>query len=266
MIQTEPFVKDNTARSQVVERVALILTELSCNGNQGSRLKDLALETGIARPSVHRLLGELIRVGFVIQKSDRTYALGPNLFTLSLSAPSPIQDIKAIQDFAQELADSCGDVVYVALRQFNGVHYVIRAEGVFTHSYPITIGDVKPFTSSYSGIAFLSHMHQDEQQTYINRFTLDAPKEWTDEHRNKLIRTLREKITEMKTSGYCAGPNVVMPGIAGIATCIPSPSPSRAPYMTLSISASEYRLNTERIRDLAPLLLKTARAMSAFIS
>ncbi len=254
----------NAGRSTVVERVASILTEISRNGSRRCRLKDLALGTGIARPSVHRILNDLIRVGFVVQNPDRTYALGETLFTLGLSAASPIHDLNRIRELAQQLADSCGDVVYVALRQFGGVHYLVRAEGHFTIlTHTINVGDVKAFTSSYSGIALLAHMSPDERQPYLNRLVLDASPAWIEEHRIRLRRTLSEKIIEVETHGYCAGPHVVMPGIAGIAACIPSSS--RTPYMALSISAVENRLDAERIRAIAPSLLKTARAMSAFI-
>ena len=76
-------------------------------------------------------------------------------------------------------------------------------------------------------------------------------------------RLIREKIAEVATQGYCAGKNIVMPGIAGMAA--PIPSATRAPYMTVSISAVEDRLHAERVQELAPQLLKSARDMSLFI-
>lgn len=261
--QTVPAVPD-TNRSQVVERVAQILAGISHGGSQGRRLKDLALETGIARPSVHRLLQELMQVGFVVQKADRTYALGPQLFTLGLSAPSPVRDLAGLRQLAQALADECGDVVYVALKQFDGVRYLIRAEGEFPiRTHTVVVGDVKPFSSSYSGLALLAHMSEEEQQVQINRLALDAPREWADEHRNALRRQMREKLQEVRQLGYCSGQNVVMPGVAGIAACIPSLT--SAPYMTVSISAVEYRLDAARVAEIAPRLLRTASAMQAFI-
>ena len=54
-----------------------------------------------------------------------------------------------------------------------------------------------------------------------------------------------------------------MPGISGMAA--PIPSATRQPYMTVSISAVEDRLHADRVKELAPQLLKTARDMSVFI-
>ena len=60
-------------RPQVVERVASILRAISAQGPAGARLKDIAIDTGIARPTVHRLLGELAAVDYVAQLPDRRY-------------------------------------------------------------------------------------------------------------------------------------------------------------------------------------------------
>lgn len=251
-------------KPQVVERVAKILRVISSQGPEGARLKDIAIDTGIARPTVHRLLGELATVAYVAQRPDKRYTLGSALFSLGLSAPNPIRDLGGIRELAQALADHCGDVVYVALRKFDGVHYLLRAEG----SYPIrthlvSVNDSKPFTASYSGLALLASLGEDERRCAINKLALDAPADWVEKNRRQLERQIRDKIEEVLAQGYCAGKNIVMPGIAGMATTIPSAT--RQPYMTLSISAIEERLHAERIKELAPRLLKTARAMSAFI-
>lgn len=251
-------------RPQVVERVASILRAISAQGAAGARLKDIAVDTGIARPTVHRLLSELAAVAYVAQGADKRYWLGTALFSLGLSAPHPIRDLDAIRVLAQELADHCGDVVYVALRKFDGVHYLLRAEG----SYPIrthlvAVNDSKPFTASYSGLALLAQLDENERHSLVNKLVLDAPANWVEERRHQLERQIRDKIEEVRTLGYCAGKNIVMPGIAGMAA--PIPSTTRTPYMSLSISAIEERLHAERVRELAPRLLKTARAMSEYI-
>jgi len=255
---------DDPNKTQVIGRVANVLMAISRQGAGGARLKDIALDTGIARPSVHRMLGDLSAVGFVTQLADKRYALGPALFSLGLSAPNPIRDLARIRQLAQALADHCGDVVYVALRKFDGVHYLLRVEGNYPiRTHLVAVNDSKPFTASYSGLALLASLGESERRSAINRLALDAPRDWVEKHRRQLERQIRDKIAEVETLGYCAGKNIVMPGIAGMAA--PIPSATRLPYMTVSISAVEDRLHTERVKELAPRLLKTARDMSAFI-
>ena len=257
-------VADAAGKTQVVQRVARVLAAVSGQGAGGAQLKQLALDTGIARPTVHRLLGELAEVGYVQQRPDRRWTLGPAMFALGLSAPTPIRDLHAVRRLAQALADDCGDVVYVGLRRLDGVHYLLRCEG----SYPIrthlvAAGDTKPLTAGYAGLALLASMTEDEQRQRIQRMALDAPSEWVEHNRWSVERTIREKLAEVAARGYCAGPNVVMPGVAGMAA--PVPSRTRMPYMALSISAVEQRLTPERVSVLAPRLLAAARAISDFI-
>lgn len=252
------------ARPQVVERVARVLAAVSSQGAAGAQLKQLALDTGIARPTVHRLLGELAAVGYVQQRPDRRWTLGPTLFSLGLSAPTPIRDLQAVRRIAQTLADDCGDVVYVALRRLDGVHYLLRCEG----SYPIrthlvAAGDTKPLTAGYAGLALLATLDEAEQRQHIQRMALDAPSDWVEHNRWSVERTIREKLAEVAARGWCAGPNVVMPGVAGMAA--PVPSRARRPYMALSISAVEQRLHPERVAALAPCLMAAAHAIGAFI-
>ena len=255
---------DEGQRTQVVTRVAELLSRISREGPRGARLKDLALDTGIARSSVHRLLGELCAVRLVQQGSDRRYTLGPAMFSLGLSAPSPIRDFQRLRALAQALADECGDVVYLSLRQFHGVHYLLRAEGDYPiRTHLVSVGDTKPFTASYSGLALLAHMDQGLQREALHRLALDAPEDWIQAHRVQLERSLRDKLADTLRQGYCAGPNTVMPGVAGMAA--PVLSRSQAPYMALSISAVEPRLNPDRVQALAPSLLKTAALMSEWI-
>ncbi len=251
-------------RPQLVERVAKILRTISRQGSAGARLKDVAIDAGIARPTVHRILGELGAVGYVMQRPDKRYTLGPALFSLGLSAPNPIRDLAAIRQLAQALADHCGDVVYVALRKFDGVHYLLRAEGNYPiRTHLVSVNDTKPFTASYSGLVMLASLGEDERRTAINKLALDAPRDWVEKHRRQLERQIRDKVAEVEALGYCAGRNIVMPGIAGMAA--PILSATLPPYMTVSISAVEDRLHAERVKELAPRLLKTAREMAAFI-
>lgn len=261
-IDEEPA--DEGQKTQVVTRVAELLSRISREGPRGARLKDLALDTGIARSSVHRLLGELCAVKLVQQGPDRRYTLGQAMFSLGLSAPSPIRDFQRLRALAQALADECGDVVYLSLRQFHGVHYLLRAEGDYPiRTHLVSVGETKPFTASYSGLALLAHMDEETQRQALHRLALDAPEDWIQAHRARLERSLREHLADTQRLGYCAGPNTVMPGVAGMAA--PVLSRSQKPYMALSISAVEHRLNPDRVQALAPSLLKTAALMSEWI-
>jgi len=245
----------------VVARAATILAAVA-RSSDGARLVDLANETGIARPSVHRLLGDLIEVGYITQGPDRLYRLGSGLFMLGLNAPTPGWDLAAIRPIAQALADETGDTVYLSVRQFDGVHYLVRAEG----DYPIRaqlvdVGDTKPYTSSYSGLALLSTLSPAEQTKAIAARTFDVPEGWLGE--TDIPQLLRHTIVDVQSQGWCGGASIVYPGVAGMAALVPSST--QRPYMAISISAVEARLTDKRIAELSTPLLAAANEISSLI-
>jgi DNA-binding IclR family transcriptional regulator len=257
-------VTDGDDKAQVVQRVATILRAVAMEGSDGIRLIDLARMTDIARPSVHRILQDLIAVGYVEQHSDKLYAIGPALFTLGLAAPNPVLDPELLRARARELAAATGDTVYVGIRSVAGIHYLVREEGRFpVRTQFIFVGDVKPFTTTYSGIVLLAYLPEAERERALHQLRLDVPLDSIaadpDSHRS----LLRQKIREVRTDGYLYGPHLVVPGVSGVAA--PIPSRTSVPYMSLSISAIDVRLPDERIPDLSRLLLDTAARMTEAI-
>ena len=113
--------------ANVVARAAAVLEAVARASAEGARLVDLANATGIARPSVHRLLQDLTEVGYIEQGADRLYRLGSGLFMLGLNAPTPGWDLTAIRPIAAALAEVSEDTVYVAVRQFDAAVGLPRA-------------------------------------------------------------------------------------------------------------------------------------------
>lgn len=251
-------------RPHVVGRVARILDLIATAGSAGARLLDLAEKSGMARPTVHRLLQDLMGVGYVQQCPQRRYGLGPALFLLSLNAPSPILDPELMRRVATGLAQQTGDTVYVSIRQFDGVHYLLREEGPYPIKvHAVTVGETRPFTSSYSGIALLAHMDDERRERAIEMLHRDAPAGTAAADPGTFRDLVREKIGDVLREGFVWGPNLVMPGVAGIAA--PIPSRSSEPYMAMSISAVEQHMPTARVPELKAILLRAVARMSAAI-
>ena len=90
--------------TQSFERAALLLREIAAHGSRGARLADLVADTGLAKPTVHRLLAALIRERMLEQVPEtRRYFLGPELFVMgSIAAarigahPLPADDLSRI--------------------------------------------------------------------------------------------------------------------------------------------------------------------------
>lgn len=249
------------APTGVLPRVSTVLHAIAHAGERGARLIDLAEMTGIARPTVHRLLKDLTAVGFVSQLPDRRYCLGPELFWLSLDAPPVVPNLPAVRALAQNLANVSGDTVYVGVRRPEGIRYVVRAEGGFpVRLHLVSVGETKALTSSYSGLALLATLPAEAREAALRDIVIDAPT-GDDEVVEKAIRS---SIDQVRTRGWCLAPSLIMPGIAGIAA--PIPHRGAPPIAAISISALDTRLHPSRAEELAPRLLATAARIGEILS
>lgn len=245
----------------VIRRASRIMHAIARAGSDGARLTEITDVTQLTRPTVHRILKDLIAVGLVTQMTDNSrYVLGNELVSLALSVPQPEWDLATMRGIAQSLADDVGDTVYVSTRQIDGVRYLIRAEG----SYPVRAlmvneGEVKPFTSSYSGLALLSGLSAQTVDRALSAHLTDAPEGWWDDHPTE--QEMRNQIGGVATRGFCGGPGLVIPGVSGVAA--PVPSASGPPRFAVSISAVDSRLDDDRIAVLTPQLLATAHQLAA---
>ncbi len=247
---------------QVIKRAAAVLAAIAREGVDGIRLVDISRITGIARPSVHRMLQDLIDIDYVERHSDKLYAIGPALFTLGLAAPNPIMNPILLRTLATELASATGDTVYVSMRHVDGVHYLMREEGQYPiRTHYIGMGDVRAYTNTYSGMVLLAHLSQAERNRAIEQLPLNAPPESAAaDDPEALQKFLLDTFDAIRRDGYFWAPNIVRQGVAGMAAVIPSHTST--PYMAVSISAIESRLPAERIPEVSALLLRTARQMS----
>lgn len=78
-------------------------------------LAELALRTGLPKPTAHRLIGELVRLGLVERTPEGSYRIGLALFVLGQSAPS----IRELRDtalpFLGDLHDATKENVHLAV-------------------------------------------------------------------------------------------------------------------------------------------------------
>ncbi|MEV5411170.1 IclR family transcriptional regulator C-terminal domain-containing protein [Thermopolyspora sp. NPDC052614] len=241
--------------SDLTRKVVRILSALAQRGERGVRPVDIARVTGIPRPTVYRILRELMDSDFVAKAESGTYALGPAVFELALSAPTPILDISRLRDVAQSLANRCGDTVYVAVRQFDGVNYIIRAEGSYPLQTHVPVGTSRGLANSFTGIALLSSVDAERRELAIARRVAGL----ADDEASALRAQLDDLIGQVRTRGYCAVPEIVLAGVSGVAT--PIRTGGGSPYAAVSISAASARMPPERIELLGRLLLATEREM-----
>ncbi|MET8975513.1 IclR family transcriptional regulator [Streptomyces sp. NPDC004539] len=105
---------DGPLPKSVLARGALLLH--ACGGSDTAlSLAELALRTGLPKPTAHRLLGELVRLGFVERTPEGAYRVGLALFVLGQSAPSVRELRDAALPFLGDLHEATHENVHLAV-------------------------------------------------------------------------------------------------------------------------------------------------------
>ncbi len=245
--------------SQVVERTCSVLRELARHGVQGARLIEVTTATGLSRPSAHRILASLVAERFVRRTPSRRYQLSPIMHELARSAPSPTGDLEPLRRIVQALADECGDTVYLAIRQGEHAHYLLRCEGAYPiRTHVVSANQSLHLVSGHSGRALLAALPPEEAEAIIARAERDRSLfgEATPD-------SLRDEVEFICRHGYGYARDVTFIGVAGLT--MPVPSDTGPSYLALTISSIPQRLTMERAERLREPLAAAAAAISDVI-
>ena len=111
-------------------RNAVTLLHLLADGPPYQHLTDLAEQSGLSVPTVHRLLRSLSLAGLVEQDTHSArYGLGPELVRFSHRYLARLPVLAALSPYLPGLRDTLGASVYIALYLRGSVAYVDRVEG-----------------------------------------------------------------------------------------------------------------------------------------
>lgn len=144
--------------AQSIRRAIGVLRILATARDAGMGLSDIARQTGLTRPTAHRILSVLIGEGIVEQRArTRRYGLGEQIPLLALARPAATPLLTAGVPILGAVVEELGDTGFLTLR--TGLDTVCLARRV--GRYPIQVlaidvGDRRPLGVSSAGIAMLA--------------------------------------------------------------------------------------------------------------
>lgn len=248
--------QDKGGKSQVVERTCAILREVSRHGPRGARLIDVTTATGLTRPSVHRILATLVSEHFVRRTADRRYQLAPLMYEIGLNAPSPVGNVERLRPVIQKLADFTGDTVYLAMRQGDYAHYLLRCEGAYPiRTHVVSASQSKPLVATHCGRALLAALREEDAESIIQRSQSDKSL-----FLGSTPDSLRDELAFARERGFGWAQDVTFAGITGLTAAVPNPH--GVPFLAISISSISQRLSYARAMELLPQLQASAQELS----
>ena len=255
MTDAAPETKTRTGSVQSIER-AFSLLEMMADAGGTLGLSQLANQTGLPLPTIHRLLRTLVDLGYIRQESSRQYVLGPRLIRLG-DASSRMLSVWARPHLAR-LVDELGESTNLAMLDGDEIVYVAQAQSRHSMRMFTEVGRrVEPHCTAV-GKAIMAKMPIEEVRDILARSGMPR-------HTQTTITDPDEFAAQLAWSaehGYAIDEGEQEIGVRCVAVAIPD-APSR---LAISISGPAGRMTDELVERAVPLLTDVATALSADLS
>jgi IclR family acetate operon transcriptional repressor len=220
------------------------------------RLSEIARATSLHTSTVHRILQELVALGWARETEDREYALGSHLLALAGRASDDSDIARAGRPALRALCDRTGYTVHFAVRHADEAVYVDKLEGRRAYRMRSRVGLSLPLHCTAIGKAILSALPDDEVRMLIERTGLPRRTQHTIASADAMLPhlatarargwALDDEENELHTRCIAA----VVVDHRGL------------PIGAISLSALVFDMDRERALRLAPLVVHTAREVS----
>jgi DNA-binding IclR family transcriptional regulator len=246
---------ERTAGAQSVRRAMAVLRILATGQDSGVRLTDIVEQSGLERPTVHRLLRALAEEGAVEQDAEtRRYLIGREISALGIARTSRFPLRAAADPYLRHLADELGDTVFLTIRSGPDSICIDRKTG----DYPVKvlsleIGGRRPLGVGVGGIALLARMAPEDAaaavRENVQRFVaFDVTLDWVLDR----VRTARSRGYAYREQGIVKGTRAVAVAVDG---------PDGEPVGAISVAGVANRLSSTRL----PAVVAAMREQAALI-
>ncbi|RMH44925.1 MAG: IclR family transcriptional regulator [Alphaproteobacteria bacterium] len=218
----------------------------------------LSAATGLARPTVHRLLATAEAEGFLQRHVDaRSWGPGRRLRQLAASALSSdrirTERLMVMQALAREVGETCN----LAAPDRDGMIYLDRVETHWPLRIQLPIGSKVPLHCTASGKLYLSSLRTDK----LDRLLAWLPLERHTPHTLTDAEALREELAQTRKRGYAVDDEEFMEGMAAVS--VPIRDAQGRLLSTLSVHAPVQRHKLESLLTMLPRLRDAAARIEA---
>jgi len=237
---------------QSIERAfGLLETLADAGGTMG--LSQLANESGLPLPTIHRLLRTLVDLGYLRQEASRQYVLGPRLIRLG-EASSHMLSTWARPHLAR-LVDELGESANLAMLDGDEIVYVAQAQSRQSMRMFTEVGRrVLPHCTAV-GKAIMAEMPPAQVREILQRTGMPQHTATTVTDPEEFARQL----VTVADLGYALDEGEQETGVRCVAVAVPDTSTRLA----ISVSGPAGRMTEELVGRAVPLLTRAGRELSA---
>ncbi|PPF43646.1 IclR family transcriptional regulator [Pseudoclavibacter sp. AY1F1] len=220
------------------------------------RFTDIVAEAGLAKATVHRILGTLVAQEYLGGGAEQGYRAGPNLLALAGRALSSVDISQVASPIVEELAAKVDCTIHVGVATDSEMVYVIRRDAAKPYRMRSRVGLGVPMHSSGMGKAVLADWAPDRVDALAARVGLPRRTDLTITD----LDALHEELDRVRERGYSTdlGENEVG------TVCVSAPIRDHTGAVTygLSVSSIELEYPGRTIEELAPIAIAAAERIS----
>ena len=236
----------------------LALLEVIAARTRPFSLQDLVEETGLPKPTVHRMLQQLESAGMLQREGDgRHYSNAARLRRLAENLLLNDTLHGARHTVLRQLVEEVGESCNITALSGSEVLYLDRVETAAPLRFYLHPGSRVPVHCSASGKLFLAQMTPSQRRRLLEPAPLAAytANTLTDPKR------LASEIERVRRDGYALDNEEFLPGLMCVAVLVPAQS-GRS-NTGVAIQAPTLRMTPDKALQLLPALQRAARALAA---
>lgn len=234
------------------------LLEVIAEKDHPFSLQNLVEETGLPKPTLHRMLQQLESVNVLQRENDgRHYSTGVRLRNLAsnilLNNTYHGARRTVLRQLVEEVGESCN------LTAFTGsdVLYLDRVETAAPLRFYLHPGSRVPAHCSSSGKLFLAQMTPAQRRRLLAHIELTK---YTDKTVTDPAK-LEKELEAVRRNGYAIDDEEFLPGLFCVAVL--APNPNGRSNLALAIQAPIMRLTHDKALHFLPALQRAAQALAA---
>jgi IclR family transcriptional regulator, acetate operon repressor len=255
----KPVEEDESARSGAVQSVdrAMLLLEALGEDEEGYRLTDLAIRTGLSPSTAHRLLTTLEKRRFVaFDQSDNMWHIGRQSFAIGSAFIRRRNFVAPALPFLRRLRDLTHETANLGIVDDGEVIVLTQVESREIMRAITKVGGRVPMVTSGIGKAILATYADEEVVAIIQRHGMKrlTPK--------SVVRAgeLRDALETVRRDGYAIDDQEYLLGLRCVAAVVYNDQAEA--LAGISVSGLASRVPQERVPELGRLVRDTARELT----
>jgi IclR family acetate operon transcriptional repressor len=245
---------DSSAPADRIGAVAKVVRVVEAV-TEHSGVSEISRQTGLPISTVHRIIQELVALGWVRGDGGHGYLPGAGLLTIAARADSEA-GMAVVGPILEALRDATTHTVHFALRQGDHAVYVAKVEGHRAYEMRSRVGLAIPLHSTGIGKALMAGLPEAEVRALLERTGMSAltPRTITDPD------TMIAHLHTIARRGYAVDNEENEQHTRCIAAVVRDHRGT--PIGGISMSAMAFEIDQKRIQQLAPLVTAAATDVS----